>query len=320
MLLRALERWAEWLTNRFTAVLVVAIPVVIVVYLFCGEVGRFLTYVIGGAAAIWLTNRRATAMEDNVALAQKGQAVARFESAVKLLESDNSAIIVGAVYALNRMAKEEAEYRAPVFDVLCELIREDGEDHSVSARKIAVRLVFEKASEDGSKTYPFRGRLMQAKLSGWDLSGLDFSGANLEGADLNHANVRDSILKGSNLVRASIYGLEVNSKTNMQGIVLRGVEVSSTDFNGIDLSGADLRPGGGSITRFGHVNFIDCDFRGARLDGTKFRSVRFKGCKNLTEEQLLRAGALVSVEGLEEGMELAVRQEKPELFVSETEE
>ena len=165
MLFRVLERWVAWLEPRFTVVIVVAIPVVIVVYLWCGEVGRFLTYVVGGAAVIWLTNRRATAMEDNVALAQKGQAVARFESAVKLLESKNSAIIVGAVYALNRMAKEEVEYRAPVFDVLCELIREGGEEYLESARKIAVRLIFEKEGEDGGKTYSFHGRLMEANLS-----------------------------------------------------------------------------------------------------------------------------------------------------------
>lgn len=319
-MLRILETIAGWLDRRFSVLLIAAIPILVLVYLFCGEVGRYLTYVVGGAAVIWLTNRRATAMEDNVTLAQKGQAVARFESAVKLLESTNSAIIVGAVYALDRMAKEEKEYKAPVFDVLCELIRENEEEHLESARKIAIRVIFAKEREGDTVAYPFRGRLMGAKLSGWDLSELDFSGTEFVGADLNGANLRASILRGTNLSRASIYGLKVDSRTNMREVVLRGVAVSSGDFKEIDFSEADLRSDGGVVTRFNHVNFIDCDFKNARLDGAEFRNVRFQDCRNLTEEQLLRVGLLSRVEGLKSAMENSLRGKKPELFREESEE
>jgi len=318
-LLRILEAIAEWLDGKFSVVLIVAIPILVLVYLFCGEVGRFLTYVIGGGAVIWLTNRRATAMEDNVALAQKGQAVARFESAVKLLESTNSAIIVGAVYALDRMAREEEEYKAPVFDVLCELIRENEENHLESARKIAIRVIFAKEREGDAVAYPFCGRLMGAKLSGWDLSELDFSESEFVGADLNEANLQATSLRGANLSKASIYGLKVDSRTNMREVILRGVTVSSGDFKEIDFSEADLRPDVGVVTRFNYVNFIDCDFKDARLDGTEFHNVRFQNCTNLTEEQLLRVGLLSRVEGLEDAMVKALKK-KPELFREESEE
>ena len=289
------------------------------VYLFCGEVGRFLTYVVGGAAVIWLTNRRAAAMEDNVALAQKGQAVARFESAVKLLESSSSAIIVGAVYALDRMAREEKEYRAPVFDVLCELIREHEQDHLESARKIAIRIIFAKESEGDAVAYPFRGRLVGAKLSGWDLSDLDFSRAEFASADLNQANLQASVLRGANLSNASIYQLKVNRETDMREVILRGVEVSSGDFKGISFSRADMRREAGVVTRFGFVNFVDCDFGEARLDGVEFRNVRFENCRNLTEEQLLSVGLLFNVEGVGTTIESALREKKPELFRDESE-
>ena len=132
--------------------------------------------------------------------------------------------------------------------------------------------------------------------------------------------MRDSILKDVNLVRASIYALKVSRTTNMQGIVVRGVDVSSTDFVGIDFWEADFRSGEGRITRFGHLSFVSCDFKGARLDGAKFHHVRFEECKNLTKQQLLRAASLVKVEGLEEEMMLELRREKAELFVTETEE
>lgn len=317
-LLRILEEIARWLDRKFSVVLIAAIPTLVLVYLFCGESGRFLTYVVGGAAVIWLTNRRATAMEDNVALARKGQAVARFESAVKLLESRSSAIIVGAVYALDRMAREEKEYKAPVFDVLCELIREDEEEHLESARKIAVRVIFARTNEGDAMAYPFPGRLMGARLSSWDLSGLDFSRAELASADLSHANLQDSVLRGANLSKASIYGLKVNSKTSMREVILRGVEVSSGDFKGIDFSGADMRRDGGVVTQFDFVNFIECDFEKARLDGTEFRNVKFDNCRNLTEEQLLRVGLLSKVEGLGSAMESALREKKAELFREES--
>ena len=318
-MLRTLEVVSEWLDQKFTFILAAAVPILVVVYLAFGEIGKFLTYIIGGAAVIWLTNRRAAAMEDNVALAQKGQAVARFESAVKLLESNNSAVIVGAVYALDRMATEEKEYKAPVFDVLCELIREGEQEHLESARKIATRIIFAKENEEGGKAYGFRGRLTGAELSGWDLSGLDFSKAEFAGADLSHANLKDTVLRGANLAGAKIYALEIDSRTNMQEVILRGVEVSSSTLRGIDMSRADLGPGNGIGTRFNFVTFVSCDFGDACLDGAQLKNVKFEDCKNLTEEQLLRVGSLCRVEGLGSAIESALRRKKPELFREDSE-
>ena len=79
-----------------------------------------------------------------------------------------------------------------------------------------------------------------------------------------------------------------------------------------------MRRDGGVVTQFDFVNFIECDFEKARLDGTEFRNVKFDNCRNLTEEQLLRVGLLSKVEGLGSAMESALREKKAELFREES--
>ena len=290
MVMFGLERAARWMDGRwFPVILVGAIITLFLIFLRSEEIGQFLSYVVGGAVVIWLTDRRAKAMEDNVSLAQKGQAVTRFESAVKLLESSNSAIVVGAVYALHRMATEETEYRRPVFDVLCELIRENRQKQFQSGREIAVKILFSTKSEDGQKVYPFEGRLKGAKLNGWDLSGLDFSGSDFEGADLSNVSFANSILAAANLTCASVSGLKVNERTNCRGVRFCGVHLSSIVFREVDMSKTDFRAAGAIVTQLSFVNFEGCDFRDACFDGAKLDKVTFKNCKHWTPEQLTNA-------------------------------
>ncbi len=317
MVTSELGKVAQWVDGRFPAILAGAIPTLFVIFLLSEEIGQFLSYVVGGAAVIWLTNRRAKAMEDNVSLAQKGQAITRFESAVKLLESKNSAIVVGAVYALHRMATEETEYRRPVFDVLCELIRQGGQEQFQSGRRIAVKVLFSAESEDGQKIYPFEGRLNGAKLKGWDLSGLDFSGSDFEEADLSNVNFRDSNLAAANLTGAEVDRLEVNERTRYRGARFCGVCLSSIDFKGVDMSETDFRATGTSVTQLSFVSFEECDFKDARFDDVKLDGVTFENCKHLTVEQLARARWLRKVKGLGQEVEEALRRGSPHLFEDE---
>ena len=237
-----------WLDRRLPFLLVVACPCLLLIYAFGGQTGEYTTYLVGGAVVIWLTNRRAKAMESNVSIAQKGQSIARFESAVRLLESDNSPIVVGAVYALHRMAVEEPEYQAPVFDVLCELIRESRKEHLGGAKRIALKLLFSQEGEKDSEMYPFKARLKEADLSNWDLSEMCLIGAALEDSNLDHANISGTDLSNADLTSASIDGLVMNDQTKMKGITLRGVKVSSMTFRSIDLSNSDMRTAGVSTT------------------------------------------------------------------------
>ena len=309
-----LERAAKWVDGRFPAILVGAIPTLFVVYLLSTDIGQFLSYVVGGAAVIWFTNRRAKAMEDNVSLAQKGQAVTRFESAVKLLESSNSAIIVGAVYALHRMAKEESEYRRPVFDVLCELVRENVQEQFQSGRRIAVTLLFSAASEDGERVYPYEGRLKGAQMNAWDLSGLDFTGSDFEGADLSSVIFADSNLKRANLTEAKVNELKINEGTNCLGVRFCGVHLSSFDCKGVDMLEADFSSTVTSVARLSFVNFEGCDLKGARFEGAELEGVMFENSKHLTVGQLGKARRLIRVRGLDAEVEGELRREYGHLF------
>ena len=317
MLMPRLERAAKWVDERFPAILFGAIPTLFVIYLLSKNIGQFLSYVVGGAAVIWFTNRRAKAMEDNVSLAQKGQAVTRYESAVKLLESSSSAIVVGAVYALHRMAKEEAEYRRPVFDVLCELVRANVQEQFHSGRRIAVTLLFSAGNEDGERVYPYEGRLQGAQMGAWDLSGLDFTGSDFEGADLSDVSFAESNLTRANLTEAKVNELKISEGTTCLGVRFCGVHLSSFDCKGVDMSEADFSSTGTSVAKLSFVNFEGCDLKGARFEGAELKGVMFENSKHLTVGQLGKARRLTRVRGLDAEVEDELRREYGLLFEGE---
>lgn len=308
-----------WQHRRHIVYFLLLACVIFAIYsLFTDDPAEFFAYLIGGSVIIWLTNRRAKAMEDSVRMAERGQAISRFESALKLLENENAPVIVGAVYALHWMAREEAEYRGPVFDVLCELIRESGDGSKINAKKIAAKLLFKVDGNEPKRIYQNDANLEGANLSGWDLSKMKLVSANLCEADLSGANIKGVDMTGANLSRAKIDRIQTNNETKMCGALLQGIQVSSMELQGVDFSGADMRAKSGNPTSFTHVNFPDCNFDGAQLDKVWFKNSDFSNAKNLTANQLIKASSLQGVRGLPEEIKKEIEENRPELFEQES--
>lgn len=304
----------KWLDQRLIAFLFIGLAIFTVIALALGKPLEFFVYLFGGSIIIWLANRRARAMEDSVRTAERGQTISRFESALKLLENDHAPVIVGAVYALHWIAREEPNYLGPVFDVLCELIREKDTSLKTNAKKTAANLIFNDDGSNSSIIYPNKANLIGANLSDWDLSEMTLASAKLHSADLRGANLSGTDMTGADLTEAKIDRVKINGKTKLQHANLQGIHVSSTDLSGADFSYADLRTGSRIHSSFKHVDFSGCDFNGAKLDNARFDGSNFQNAKNLTYSQLSTVQSLAGVQGLSSELENELKKFRPQIF------
>jgi uncharacterized protein YjbI with pentapeptide repeats len=137
-------------------------------------------------------------------------------------------------------------------------------------------------------------RLHQAKCEGINLAGADLKGADLSNADLHRANLREGPAP-EGPPRKKKDGEEGAVQADLEGAILRridlrGTNLSHLDFSGADFSGANLegavltwsllRGADLSGTNLGQADLRDADLFGANLDaGTVMRRARVKNCK-----------------------------------------
>lgn len=155
----------------------------------------------------------------------------------------------------------------------------------------------------------FSMQMQGATLKGANLSGArfigDLQGANLENAVLTNvngaadmknqsmglmrANVVSAVLKGADLSGSDFSRADFSfsdlSRAKLAGTRLRGAEFSGTNLQGADLAGADLSGG----------KFVDTDFTGATLDGADFTGATFRSVRGLGDA---KARGARGIEGL----------------------
>ena len=88
---------------------------------------------------LYLTWRRANAAEWTVEVSVEGQITERFTKAVEQLGSDNTAISLGGIYALERIAKDSEKDHWPVMEVLTAYVRENSLRWYPKTRQLAKR-------------------------------------------------------------------------------------------------------------------------------------------------------------------------------------
>lgn len=260
--------------------------VLLVVYCFNDDLAKFLAYLSGGGIVIWLANRRASAMEGTLTVAEKGLAIARFKDTVAMLEREESSVLVGAVYALHRMAEEKGDLRKFVFDILCEFVREAKTGRDI-ARQIAIEILFSHSAENIYRE--FQARLPRANLYGFHMSKLLLSNA-----DLADATLGDLEAQGIDLTDAKLTGVRSSENLNLRKATLVRA----------DMSGAELK----------NVHFDGSDFKDAVMNKANFTGSYFDNALNLTYEQLSTVNSLCDVRGLPEELVEKLGKERPGLF------
>ncbi len=129
-------------------------------------------------------------------ITRRGQITERFTQAIDQLGSESLEIRLGAIYSLERTAREDRDYHWPIMEVFSTYVRThaprmpEKEDESAGSPKpdiqalltvIGRRSVYHKEVEYGPID------LHATDLSGANLLEADLSGANLSGANLSNA-------------------------------------------------------------------------------------------------------------------------------------
>ncbi|MBL4693537.1 MAG: pentapeptide repeat-containing protein [Magnetovibrio sp.] len=169
-----------------------------------------------------------------------------FAKAIEQLGHEDFAVNLGAVSALEALARNSKTLHGTIFETLCAYVREKApapkneeryihaDSPSVVVQAILTVIGRREVDHDPDK---FRldlkhmdlrwadmneGRLAGAKLMGSNLYGADLTGAILENANLCIANLQYSLLKGSNLKGAkfggaNLTGIKFDEETNVSG-------------------------------------------------------------------------------------------------------
>ena len=142
--------------------------------------------------------------------------------------------------------------------------------------------------------------LVSFDLTGADLTGADLTGANLTGADLTSATLTGATLTGATLTGSTLTGVISGSITGTpsaldSGFVLQngyligpGVNLTSADLNGADLTGANLTGADLTGADLTGANLTGADFTGANLTGADLTGIDLTGA-NLTGADLTGA-------------------------------
>lgn len=262
------------------------------------------------AAARDQAAQQAEASRLQLDLTQEGQITERYTKAVEQLgDQDNLTVRLGAIYALERLAKDSdarraaaegtsrvpQNDRATIEELLTTFCRqfshvrldgadaestsgEDGDDGAsvrpdVSAILTVLGRLGDPPPYDLRMVMARQANLMDAKFEQVDLEGANLEGANLEGADLEWANLTDAKLGGANLERARL------QSASLVGADLHGANLQEVYLGGADLQGANLQGAYLWVAYLGGADIAGANLEGANLEGANLESANLAGVR-----------------------------------------
>ncbi|MEW6496619.1 MAG: pentapeptide repeat-containing protein [Cyanobacteriota bacterium] len=236
----------------------------------------------------------------NAEAAQDKQITERFTKAVEQLASQEIAIRLGGIYALERIAKNSQDDHWTIMEVLTAFVREkcllkeeeEGEREQLpkiptdiqAALTVIGRRDMEKDPEnqklDLSKVNIASANLREANLQGANLYQANLQGADLTKAQLQGADLGNTNLQQAHIIEANLQGA-ILTEANLKGAFLNGTNLQQTDLmaailEGVQLSSADLRK---SLLK--RANLQSTRLCNAQLQGADIRQADFSGASLL---------------------------------------
>ena len=161
----------------------------------------------------------------------RAQVTERFTRAIDQLGSEKLDVRIGAVYALEQIARDSAELHWPITEVLTAYLREHaqpGRDLEAAADEpVQLR---PPADHQAIATVIGRRRCEQHPADQW----LNLHGATLPGVEWREAHLERANLSGAHLEQAYL------SWANLEGAYLGGAGLERADLSDANLEGADL--------------------------------------------------------------------------------
>ena len=270
------------------------------------EVSKFIGLCISGWLLLWQAilagirteqgNKNVEIANENVKIGNKNIEIAnknieiqlnnaieeRFNNAITLIGSDNVATRLGAIYALDHIAKDtynkEKSYTKTIFQILCSYIRETTnievyknnfkDKPSVEIQTI-IDLLFKSHLNNFNGYIELEADLSYSYLCGADFSealckraffrgahfeGAFFRSAHCEDADFFEAHCKDTIFRGAHCEKAFF------REAHCEGAVFLYSHCNGTNFMKAHFEGADFR----------YAHCEDADFSDANCAGADF--------------------------------------------------
>jgi hypothetical protein len=225
----------------------------------------------------WRTQRAATMVVASASMT--GPMTDRWKSAVEMLaggpdgEESSVEARLGAVYALEQIARDSDTYKAPAMELLAAYVRvHASKDQAGLEPSIEMQSILTVLGRSGAEGLDLRRTaLWGADLEGATLIGANFGQSRLRGASLAGARLPRAKFRASNLTDANLAGADLS------GAVLTGASLKGADLTGAVLRGADLT--GVDLTRANlqRANLREAVLRGATLTGALLDSADLSG-------------------------------------------
>jgi hypothetical protein len=224
----------------------------------------------------WLTSRDVAVKEREIKVTESADLTDRYTKAVEMLgavkgEAPNLEVRLGAIYALEAMAKDSDRFYPTVLEVLSAYVRENTRKVNVpegpqpgASRKEYQRWVAKvpKPRLDVQAAVTVLGRVLRKDRTKADPR------IDLQGAILPRLYAVQLDLRFANLIEAQ-----------MQGADLREAQMQGANLRRVQMQGADLR----------EAQMQDASLRFAQMQGADLREAQMQGAKGIKVNQILEA-------------------------------
>ena len=241
------------------------------------EAVRTVAFVVGGGLAFVFALWRALLAQRQAEIADRTLLDERYERGITALGSENLAVRLGGIYALQKLAQEHPSlYHIQVMKSFCAFVRHPIQDGSSLVTEYAhlepirrlrediqaiVTIIGNRSDEcvrieqreayvlDLSRAFLQhlwleRGNLASAKLGRADLTNAYLLGTDLSNCELGYAQVSGATLAFGDLSGARLYYSNLSSaklaQANLSDAVLVQVNLAGAGMNSVNLSGASL--------------------------------------------------------------------------------
>lgn len=219
----------------------------------------------------------------------------------------NTEVRLGAIYALERLARDSERDHWSIMETLCAYVRKNAKPPqfvseemrrdlaagdinggvleakraklyvdvqaalTVIGRRASNQITYEEQLRDGA----LNPRLYELDLTGVDLSGAVLNGLNFDYACFDGSNLAFAELEGTSLRRARFW------HTHVEGANLRGANLGAASmighWEGADFSGANLMHAHAQYCAFDGAQFLAADLTQCNFKEAKVRGAYFQG-------------------------------------------
>jgi hypothetical protein len=212
----------------------------------------------------------------NISITEDGKITDRFSKAVEMLGNAQPDVRVGAIYALERIARDSRKDHWTVMEILTAYLKD----------RFPIN---ERTEREPSKSEPFSERAdkdLQAAISAiarrrWlntEPDRIDLAGLNLSLIMASHGKFKDVSFNGSNLNKAALVFADLRYAALLH-VDLRNANLLEARLNGAYMAEADLRG----------AHFQGADFENTILSNANLCGVNLSDVKNLRVQQILGA-------------------------------